>query len=247
MNIKTFILDKNSSLDIIKNACIHAKKNMTPTAILIKKDTFLAYKSKQQKNSKQLMTREEIIKIIAQKAEKYEYHIISTTGVASRELFEHRAANNLSHDSDFLTVGGMGHASQIALGIGMFAEEKNILCIDGDGAFLMHTGGNAEIAARSVKKFKHIVINNGCHDSVGGQPTRANEIDLEKIAYAFGYNVFPSSSTKIELIDVIDKFFTSKKCSFLEIKAKPGFRKDLGRPTSSPAENKICFMQSIQK
>jgi len=247
MEIKTFVFDKNSSLDIIRNACVYAQENMRPTALLVKKDTFSAYKAKKEKTFDLPMTREEVIKIIGQKADKYQYHIISTTGVTSRELFEYRANNNLSHESDFLTVGGMGHASQIALGVAMFAENKNILCLDGDGAFLMHTGGNAEIGVRSVKKFKHIVVNNGCHDSVGGQLTRAGEIDLKKIALSFGYTVFPSCSTKQELEDLIDTFFTSKKCSFLEVKTKPGFRTDLGRPTSSPVENKLCFMQSIQE
>ncbi|MDC1325991.1 phosphonopyruvate decarboxylase [Gammaproteobacteria bacterium] len=247
MQIETFTLDKNSSLDIINSACISAKINTKPVAILVKQNTFSEYKSTKQPPIDLLMTREDIIKVVARSADNYNYSIVSTTGVTSRELFEYRADNNLGHANDFLTVGGMGHASQIALGLGMFAKNKNILCLDGDGAFLMHTGSIAEIGARSVKGFKHIVINNGCHDSVGGQPTRAGNIDLNKIASSFGYKVFPSCSSESELKNNIDEFLSSEDCSFLEIKAKPGFRKELGRPTTTPLENKICFMQSIQE
>ena len=246
MDIKTYILDQNSSLDVIKDACNSAKNNKKPVAILVKKNTFAEYKPIKNLKSDLSMSREDIIKIVAKSADKFKYSIVSTTGVSSRELFEYRADNNLGHSKDFLTVGGMGHASQIALGIGMFAKDKNILCLDGDGAYLMHTGANAEIGVRSIKKFKHIVINNKCHDSVGGQPTRAGKIDLNKIASSFGYKVYPTCKTENELIDVIDKFLKSDECSFMEIQAKPGFRKDLGRPTTTPEENKICFMQSIQ-
>lgn len=247
MHIETFILDQNSSLEILRKAYDAAKNHSKPVAVLIKKNTFSEYKSMEKLESKLSMSREDIIKIIAKSAATYDFSIVSTTGVSSRELFEYRADNNLGHSKDFLTVGGMGHASQIALGIGMFAKSKNILCLDGDGAYLMHTGSNAEIGARSLKNFKHIVINNKCHDSVGGQPTRGGEIDMNKIALSFGYKVYPTCKTEGELKDVLDEFLKSNECSFIEIQAKPGFRKDLGRPTTSPEENKICFMQSIQK
>lgn len=245
MGIETFILDQESSLEVLKNACVSAKKNKQPVAILVKKGTFSEYKPKKNISSKLSMSREDAIKIIAKEAQKFNYSIVSTTGVTSRELFEYRASKNLGHSKDFLTVGGMGHASQIALGVGMHSK-KNVLCIDGDGAFLMHTGSIAEIGLRSLKKFKHIVINNMCHDSVGGQPTRAGEINLNKIASSFGYNVLPSCNSENDLKDTIYEFLKSDECCFMEVIVKPGFRKDLGRPTTSPEENKICFMQSIQ-
>jgi phosphonopyruvate decarboxylase len=247
MNIKTFILDGNSSLEILNKACAVARKRSKPVAILVKKNTFSKYVQKNPKKSEIEMTREDIIKVIADLAERYNYFIVSTTGVASRELFEHRVNNNMSHSNDFLTVGGMGHASQIALGLSMHSQNKNILCMDGDGAFLMHAGSVAEIGVRSIDNFKHIVINNECHDSVGGQPTRAGEIDLNQTAKSFGYNVFPSCKTMKELENSVHKFFSSSECSFMEIIARPGFRNDLGRPTSSPIENKKCFMHSIQE
>jgi len=247
MEIETFIFDQNSSLEILKKACDTAKNGSKPVAILVKKGTFSEHIPLFKRKSHLPMAREDIIKIVATVAAEQNYSIVSTTGVTSRELFEHRANNNMSHSNDFLTVGGMGHASQIALGLGMFSQNRKILCLDGDGAFLMHTGSAAEIGVRGLKNFKHIVINNECHDSVGGQPTRAGKIDLNKIASSFGYNVFPLCESEEQLQLLIHKFMLCEDCCFMEIKAKPGFRKDLGRPTLSPTENKICFMQSFQE
>lgn len=246
MQIKTFILDKDSSLKVLKEASNFAQNNKRPVAILVKKGTFSDYKTTKNNSSALPMTRENAIQIIAKSAETLDYSIVSTTGVASRELFEFRANNKQGHSKDFLTVGGMGHASQIALGLAMFSKNKNILCLDGDGAFLMHTGSCAEIGSRSIKNLKHIVINNKCHDSVGGQPTRAGNIELDKIASSFGYKIFPMCKTQDELKNLIHEFLSSKECSFLEIQVKPGFRSNLGRPTTTPEENKRCFMQSIQ-
>ena len=246
MRIETYELDANSSIDVLKNACLSATKNSKPVAVLVKKNTFTDYQRKTNVDQSFEMSREDAIKIIAEKANKFNYSIVSTTGVASRELFEYREHNKQTHANDFLTVGGMGHAAQIALGLGMFSKRKNILCLDGDGAFLMHMGSNVEAGIRSIEKFKHILINNRCHDSVGGQPTRAGEIELMQVAKAFGYKVFTSCNSKHDLEDRIDEFLACKECAFLEINVKSGFRSNLGRPTTTPAENKILFMQTMK-
>ena len=245
MEIKTILIDKNSHIETIIEACNLAKNELRPVALLVKKNTFSKYQSNNSNKLKQFPLRERIINIIAAEAEKYSYSIVSTTGVTSRELFEYRSQNLLDHSNDFLTVGGMGHASQIALGLAMF-NKKNILCLDGDGAFLMHMGAAAEIGVRGLKNFKHILINNECHDSVGGQPTRSGCIDLSQVASSLGYRVFKSCNSIKELENCIEDFLICNECSFMEIKSSPGFRKDLGRPTSSPKENKICFMESLQ-
>ena len=246
IGIETFVLDKDSPLSIIIKACRSAKLNSRPVAILVKKDTFLKYETKKVVLKKNLDTRENALKLIVDAANKFDYSLVSTTGVTSRELFEYRASNDQSHSRDFLTVGGMGHASQIAFGISLFASKKKILCIDGDGAFLMHTGGIAEISARNPKNFKHIVINNGCHDSVGGQPTSAKNLDLTNVASAFGYTTFKICYSLKDLEITLPKFLSYSSLAFLEIKVNPGFRKNLGRPTTTPIENKKCFMESLQ-
>lgn len=113
--------------------------------------------------------------------------IVSTTGKASRELFETRVANGQSHKYDFLTVGSMGHSSSIALGIAINKPNVRIWCVDGDGSVLMHMGSMAVMGANKPRNVIHVVINNGAHETVGGMPTVANQIDLVAVALACGY------------------------------------------------------------
>ena len=245
IKIDTFILDKDSDITSIDKIVKKSVVRSIPTAILVRKNTFAVYKPKKRIDNSSLMNREESIHLIADMASAMNYSIISTTGVASRELYEYRLNNDQTHKSDFLTVGGMGHASQIALGIAMQKKKKNILCIDGDGAFLMHMGSIALSGTSKLKNFKHIVINNGCHDSVGGQPTKAREININGVAKSVGYNVFSSCSNLDELKKELDDFLESDGPSFLEVKTVPGFRDNLGRPKSSPLENKKCFIEHL--
>ena len=163
-----------------------------------------------------------------------------------RELFEFRARNNQGHHRDFLTVGGMGHANQIALGISIAKPNKTVYCFDGDGAVLMHTGSLGIIGDLKIENFKHIIFNNGAHDSVGGQPTIGFDIDFGKIAKSFNYTkVF-----RIEKLNKFDEIFMNfqkeKGPCLLEIIVNKGARKNLGRPTVSPKENKLDFMSFIK-
>ncbi len=186
------------------------------------------------------MAREEIIRHIA--AVTGDDTIVSTTGKASRELFEIREANGQGHERDFLTVGSMGHSSSIALGIALSKPGKKVWCIDGDGAVLMHMGAMAVIGAQKPENLVHVVINNGAHESVGGMPTVAEEIDLVGVARACGYAYaervcdFPSLDSALA---------RAKRCAglaLIEAKASIGARPDLGRPTTTAMENKRNFM-----
>lgn len=170
--------------------------------------------------------------------------IVSTTGMASRELFECRKSNGGGFDHDFLTVGGMGHASQIAAGIAIERPERKILCIDGDGAMLMHMGSLA-LNARQ-KNLIHVVINNGAHDSVGGQPTLAKHLDLSKIAHACGYGFVAQVETKQQIVDNLKLAISEKRSTFIEIKCRCGARSDLGRPDHTPTVNKQEFMKFLK-
>ena len=173
--------------------------------------------------------------------------IVSTTGMISRELFEYRAAMNQSHERDFLTVGSMGHASQIALGIALEQPERRVWCFDGDGASIMHMGSLAIVASKAPKNYVHVVFNNGAHDSVGGQPTVGLKIDLPAVAMAVGYAAIYSVDNKADLEAVLDKVKDSTGPVFLEIKVKKGNRKDLGRPTTTPIQNKEALMRFLSK
>ena len=215
-------------------------------ALVIEKDTFEEYKLQNIETNNLTMCREDAIQSVAASLDERDC-IVSTTGMISRELFEYRASMNQSHERDFLTVGSMGHASQIALGIALERPDRRVWCFDGDGATIMHMGSLAIVASKSPKNYIHVVFNNGAHDSVGGQPTVGLRIDLPAVAKAVGYAAVYSVDNKADLETVLDKVKDSTGPVFLEIKVKKGNRKDLGRPTTTPIQNKEALMRFLSK
>ena len=189
--------------------------------------------------------REEIIRHIAEVAG--EDPIVSTTGKASRELFETRTSNGQSHKYDFLTVGSMGHTSSIALGIAINKPSQRIWCVDGDGSALMHMGAMAVIGANKPDNLIHVVINNGAHETVGGMPTVAGTVDFVRIALACGYPKAVSVDTFEDLDKVLEKAKNGRELTFIEVKCSIGARDDLGRPTTTALENKINFMKYLKE
>lgn len=223
-----------------------ALANKEVFALVIEKDTFEDYKLQNVEVNDLTMTREEAIQTVAAALGEKDC-IVSTTGMISRELFEYRAAMNQGHERDFLTVGSMGHASQIALGIAMAKPDRKVWCFDGDGAAIMHMGSMAIVANKAPKNYVHVVFNNGAHDSVGGQPTVGLKIDLPCVARAVGYPHTYSVSTKEDLLDVLNEAKKNNDLSLIEIKVKKGNRKDLGRPTTTPIQNKEALMDFLKK
>lgn len=215
-------------------------------ALVIEKDTFDAYKLQGVEENNLTLSREDAIKKVAASIEETAC-IVSTTGMISRELFEARTAWNQSHERDFLTVGSMGHASQIALGIALQKPERRVYCFDGDGASIMHMGNMAITASMKCKNYVHVVFNNGAHDSVGGQPTVGFKIDLCAVAKAVGYSYTFSVNTVEELETVLAGIKTTEGPVFLQVCVKKGNRKDLGRPTTTPIQNKEALMSFLQK
>lgn len=215
-------------------------------ALVVKKGTFGKYKLQNGTHNPYTMEREEAIKAVAGAMDVKDI-VVSTTGKISRELFEHRTATGEGHSRDFLTVGSMGHASQIALGIALNRPERNVYCFDGDGAAIMHMGGMGIVASMLPRNFYHIVFNNGAHDSVGGQPTIGFGIDLPKIAAGCGYKTVMSVATRSELDDILPTLTTLPAPLLLEIKVKKGSRDDLGRPTTTPVENKEALMSFLEE
>ncbi len=215
-------------------------------AIVIEKDTFDAYTLQNVEKNDLKMSREEAIQTVAAALGEKDA-IVSTTGMISRELFEYRTAMNEGHERDFLTVGSMGHASQIALGIALAKNDRKVWCFDGDGASIMHMGSMAIVANKAPKNYVHVVFNNGAHDSVGGQPTVGLKIDLPAVATAVGYKSIYSVETKDYLKELLDKIKDQDGPIFLEVKVKKGNRKDLGRPTTTPIQNKEALMEFLCK
>lgn len=172
--------------------------------------------------------------------------VVCTTGMASREVFEYRERAGDGHGRDFLTVGGMGHASQIALGLALARPDRTVLCLDGDGAALMHLGALAIIGTRGPANLRHVIFNNGAHDSVGGQPTAGFSVDLTAIAAACGYRATRQVAALAAIGEAMDALAATPGPTLLEIRIDPGARKDLGRPTASPAQNKSELMDFLR-
>lgn len=248
MGVDYEVLSKDedkASLQIDKAA--KALQNKDVFALVIEKDTFEDYKLQKVENNDLSLSREEAIQTVAAALGAKDV-IVSTTGMISRELFEYRTAMNQGHERDFLTVGSMGHASQIALGIALEKKDRKVWCFDGDGATIMHMGSLAIVASKKPSNYIHVVFNNGAHDSVGGQPTVGLKIDLPAVAKAVGYNATYSVSTKEQLQKLLQDISSAKQGPvLLEIKVKKGNRKDLGRPTTTPIENKEALMNFLKK
>jgi len=109
----------------------------------------------------------------------------------------------------------------------------------------MHMGSMAIVANKAPKNYIHVVFNNGAHDSVGGQPTVGLKIDLPAVAKAVGYNQVLSVDNKEGLQQQLSDLGDGPV--FLEVKVKKGNRKDLGRPTTTPIQNKEALMEFLKK
>lgn len=244
----------------IRKAVEYMQSTKNCYALVIEKDTFDTYTLNSQFSIFNFqLSREEAIQTVAAALGEKDV-IVSTTGMISRELFEYRTAKNEGHERDFLTVGSMGHASQIALGIAMEKPDRRVWCFDGDGATIMHMGSMAIVASKQPSNYVHVVFNNGAHDSVGGQPTVGLNIDLPAIAKAVGYKHVMSVDNKESLEQVLSKFKVQssllskaaepsakfKGASFLEVRVRKGNRKDLGRPTTTPIQNKEALMAFLK-
>ena len=247
MDIPTCILSKDTTADELAaqmevfRPLLAAGKQV---AFVVRKAA-LAFDGKVSYANDNTMLREDIVRHIA--AAAGEDPIVSTTGKASRELFEIREANGQPHCYDFLTVGSMGHSSSIALGIALQQPQRKVWIIDGDGAVLMHMGAMAVLASQNPGNIVHIVINNGAHETVGGQPTAMAHVDVVAVAKGCGY----PNAVSIDSFEALDAALTQARAknelTLIEVKCAIGARDDLGRPTTTARENKQAFMEFLTK
>ena len=214
MGIKHVVMSKDEKelLKQIEDALFFMETKNEAFAFVIEKDTFDSYELQSGSPSTLSMSREETIQAIASSIGQ-EDCIVSTTGMISRELFEHRTQMKQGHEKDFLTVGSMGHASQIALGIALEKTDRRIWCFDGDGAVIMHMG---------------------------------LDIDLPGIARSVRYNAVHTVSDMNGLKKALSDIRLEDGPVLLEVKVRKGNRKDLGRPTTTPIQNKEAFMGFLQ-
>lgn len=229
---------------LVEDAVRTARERGCPYVLLVRKGTFAETTTVQHAGS-ELCSREDAL-VAAVDAVGEGPVIVSTTGMLSRELFEHRVASGTSGERDFLTVGGMGHASAIALGVAMAEPDREVWCFDGDGALLMHFGGLAVIADHAPRTFFHVVFNNGVHDSVGGQPTSIDKVDVPSAARDLGYTYAASTDDPATLPDAVARLRSAGGPALLEVRVRPGNRAGIGRPTRTPQESKDAFMSALR-
>jgi len=246
LGIEHMVIDKETTEKQLSEKMVCFKKSLDSgksVAFVVKRDG-LSYDNTPVYKNRYSARREDIIHSIVKVAK--DDLIIATTGKTARELFEIRKREKQPHHCDFLTVGSMGHSSSIALGVALNQPERRVWCIDGDGAALMHMGAMATIGALSPPNFIHVLVNNEAHESVGGQPTVASKIDFCGIARGCGYSSVFQAVTLEEFESMLSDIQGTPGPIFIEVKSAIGSRSDLGRPTSTPVENKEAFMSNLR-
>lgn len=245
MEIPYAILDADSEWKpVVGKALALMEAEQRPVALVVRKGTFRPYPLVRQDAERGRLTREEAIRIVVEALEESDV-VVSTTGMTSRELYEIREAQGGGHARDFLVVGSMGHASQIALGVACWQPGRRVVCLDGDGAVIMHTGNMAIVGQIAPPNFIHIILDNGAHDSVGGQPTASSNVNFSLLATALGYKRARLVTDAPEIEQAMAELRGSEGPSLLWIKVRRGARPNLGRPKTTPVENKQALMAQL--
>lgn len=243
LGIPYWVLDGCSALaETLDAAFLAMRQRNAPVALVVRKNTFGKYEAKRQRPEDATLTREAALEQLLALCGDEDL-IVSTTGKTSREVFELRAKHG-QKQQDFLTVGGMGHTSSIALGVAIGRPARRVICLDGDGSLLMHMGSLAVISNYQPHNLIHVLLNNQAHESVGGQPTAAHLVDFEKLTSATGYAEYAYAEDPQTLHDAWCRVTNKVGPVLLEIRIKKGSRVNLGRPTSSPVDNKSAFMEA---
>lgn len=238
------VLDSGSDPEAVADEAFAALRSTNaPVALLVREGAFASYALAKVTQLSDLR-REDALGVILELAGPTDL-LVSTTGKTSRELFELRQRRG-EGQRDFLTVGGMGHTSSIALGVALGAPHRRVVCIDGDGSALMHMGALPIIGDVRPTNLLHVLLNNGAHESVGGQPTVAGGLDVGAVARACGYGAFEAASDVSTLRQAWTRLASTPGPSLLEVRIGIGSREDLGRPTSTPEQNKRAFMDAAR-
>ena len=205
----------------ISKAVKYCKETRQPYALISPKGV-MAGEKENNKDAVYPMSREEAIAVVLDNMPTDTVYA-ATTGRATRELFFLRERRGETKSHDFLNVGSMGHASSVALGIAMEKPQRNVVVLDGDSAAMMHMGAMTLVSKLDVPNYMHLILNNGAHESVGGQPSVGHRIDFTKIAEACGYQTVGKPVTnKEELVEAIKTLKDCGKASFIDIRIHKG-------------------------
>lgn len=211
----------------LKNAVEYCKTTRKPFALVSPKGVMASADKDNDIGSQYPMSREEAMEIILDNMPDDTIYT-ATTGRATRELFFLREKRKEAKNTDFLNVGAMGHSSSVALGIAMSIPNRNVVALDGDSALMMHMGSMTMVSKTKCPNFMHIVLNNGVHESVGGQPSAGYQVDFTSIAKACGYATVDSAvETEKELIIAIKKLKDCGKAAFIECRIHKGLHRKL--------------------
>lgn len=247
LGVQNFVISKDTSKDELSGYFERIREEFAlghQCALVVRKGALETDEKMKYQNDYPL-SREDVVNLFVDHMEARDI-VVSTTGKLSRELFEAREARGQGHERDFLTVGSMGHSSMIAMGIAREKKERRVFCLDGDGAVLMHMGSLAVAGSEKLTNFVHVLFNNGAHETVGGLPTVSEKIDYLAIARACGYeNVF-TAETEDEVTALFAQIKEAEGSVFAEIKTNLSSRADLGRPTTTPVQNKEAFMEFLK-
>lgn len=232
--VKTEVIKSDSDFKKIYKLVNYAKRKKCPVAILIKNNSLSKTKNKLRKlvkREKLDITREVVIKELCKQIDKKTY-IVSNTGFASRELDKFIRESKNKKIIPFYMIGGMGHTSMVAVSKAIYGKKNNVICIDGDGSLIMHFGSLINTGLLKPSNFKHLLINNYQHESVGGQTTNVDQVNFTEFAKNSGYLNILNCKKKINLESKLKSFLKAKEISFMEIKTLPSNSKNLGRPNS---------------
>ena len=248
LGIPYFVLSPDTSEDRFRNEFHQLARLLCEekvVAVVARKGTFVSDCSPDYSN-KSTLKREQAAAAVLNAAGREDI-FVSTTGKLSREIYELREARGEGHEHDFLTVGSMGHASMIALRIAVEHPEKRVWCLDGDGAMMMHLGSLPLIGTSSPSNLIHVIINNGAHETVGGMPVCAGKLNICSLAFASGYHKVYKASAESDLSGKLAALLSDSRPgpALIEIMCACGARADLGRPASTPLENRNALMSEL--
>ena len=219
--------DDDKFAKAVEKAVKYCKETRQPYGLIAPKGVMAASDKPNNVDNTYPMSREEAMEIILNNMPGDAIYS-ATTGRATRELFFLREKRCETKEHDFLNVGSMGHVSSVALGIALEKPGRKVVALDGDSACMMHMGAMTMVCKLDVPNFMHIVLNNGAHESVGGQPSAGHKVDFTKIAEACGYaTVGHSVTTEVELVEALADLRECGKASFIDCRIHKGLSRKL--------------------
>lgn len=183
------------------------------------------------------LTRAEALAAVVAQTPEDESVVIGTTGYTGRELYALADRPN-----QLYMVGSMGCASSFGLGLSLALPQRRVLVADGDGAALMRLGNFATVGAYGGDNFQHLLLDNGVHESTGGQHTVSPALSFAGIARSCGYHAAGEGLNAAELDDFLR---LRKGPALLQLKMRRGVPAGLPRPDVRPREVKQRLMRHL--